>query len=691
VKKVVIGLVAVVALIVGAALVLPFVIPADTYKEQLLSGVKDATGREARIDGEFKFSILPRVQFVARKVSFANAKGGKAKNMVELDGLNVEVALFPLIGGTVEIDAFVLEKPVISLEVDRNGKPNWQFDGGKASGKPAGSDSSSGSGDSGGDGGMALGGLRLGDVRLVDGKVSYSDARTGKTETIDGINLKLSLPSLSSPMKADGSLVWNSEKIALALGISNPNGFLGGNSTDLETRIDSAPVKLSFKGKASGGKTVRAGGALDLDVPSIRKLAAWAGSPIDAPGDGLGPLKIAGEVSVDGSKYAFRNARLSVDKISGNGEVAFDGGGKKPNVTAKLALGMLDLNPYLPPETAEAGKTGDAKPAPSGGGQAASQEWSDDPIDLGGLRAVNAALDLSVAGILVRKIKVGQSDLAVLLRDGVLVTELKKMALYGGNGTARLTANGAGAVPRIALDFDLSKFQANPFLKDAADFERLEGTANADLKVTAQGRSQRKLVGALNGGGKVTFLDGAIRGINLAAMVRNVASAFLDPKARETQKTDFAELGGTYVIRNGILTNSDLLLKSPLLRLTGKGTVDLPKKFVNYRIEPKLVASTSGQGGSAGAAGIKVPVIVSGPFHDLSYKPDLAGALGGIADAPGKALESIKEMIPGKSGSGGSPLDALKKAIPGSSSGSGSSSPSSDPDPVKTLKGLFGR
>jgi len=31
VKKVVIGLVAVVALIVGAALVLPFVIPADTY------------------------------------------------------------------------------------------------------------------------------------------------------------------------------------------------------------------------------------------------------------------------------------------------------------------------------------------------------------------------------------------------------------------------------------------------------------------------------------------------------------------------------------------------------------------------------------------------------------------------------------------------------------------------------------
>ncbi len=667
-KKLIVGLVAVVVVVIAAVVIIPFVVPADTIKEQLLAQVREATGRDARIDGEFKFSVLPRAEFVARKVSFANAKGGKAKDMVTLDGLNVQVALFPLIGGNVEIDAFVLEKPVISLEIDRNGKPNWQFDGGKASGgKEAESKPEAGSG------GLGLSGLKLGDVRLVDGKVSYSDARTGKTEVIDGINLSVSLPSLSSPMKADGSLVWNREKIALALGISNPNGFLGGNSTDFQTTIGASPVKLSFKGKASGGKTVKAGGALDLDVPSIRKLAAWAGSPLDAPGSGYGPLKIAGDVSVDGAKYAFRNARLSVDRISGNGEVAFDGSGRKPSVTAKLALGMLDLNPYLPPEKSAAGNGGAAKPA-AGGGKTSSQEWSDDPIDLSGLRAADASLDLSVAGILIRKIRIGQSDLGVRLKDGVLVTDLKKMALYQGTGKARLMANGAGAVPSIAMDFDLAKFQANPFLKDAADFERLEGTANADMKVTATGRSQRELVKALNGGGKVTFLDGAIRGINLAAMVRNIATAFLDPKARETQKTDFAELGGTFTIRNGIVSNSDLLLKSPLLRLSGKGTVDLPKKFVNYRIEPKLVASTTGQGGSASAAGIKVPVIVSGPFDNVDYQPDLAGALGGIADAPAKAIESIKGMIPGQSGSGGSP-----------------SGGSAAPDPIKSLKGLFGR
>ncbi|MDA1325934.1 MAG: AsmA family protein [Proteobacteria bacterium] len=673
-KKLFIGGGAVIVLVIVAALVVPFLIPAETYKGQLLTQVREATGREARIDGAFKFSILPRVEFAAGKVSFANAPGGKAAAMVSVDNLNVQVALFPLLGGKVEIDSFVLTKPVINLEIDKAGKPNWQFGApAPAAAAPAQSQKTDG-GAGGGGGGVGLSGLKLGDVRLVDGQVSYSDARTGVTHRLDGINLKVSLPSLSDPMKADGSLIWNKEKIDLTLGLSNPNGFLNGRKTDVETSIAAAPVKLSFKGSATSGKRIEAGGALDLDVPSLRKLASWVGAPLQAPGSGYGPLKISGQIEVKGQKYAFRQAAISIDQIKGTGEVAFDGGGRKPSITAKLRLGQLDLNPYLPPETAPG-----AQPGAQPGGQqtavaakAGPAEWSDDPIDLSGLRAADASLDLSVAGIVVRKIKIGQSDLTVRLKDGVLVTDLKKMALYGGAGGAKLTADGAGRVPRIALNFALKNFQANPFMSGAMDFNRIEGAANADLSVATQGSSQRALVAALGGRGKVTFLDGAIRGVNLAAMVRNISSAFLDPKAASTQKTDFTELGGTFVINRGIVTNNDLLLRSPLLRLSGKGTIGLPKRRVDYRIEPKLVATTEGQGATSSASGIKVPVIVSGPWDNVSYTPDLAGAIGGIAKDPKKALESLKGLIPGQSGDGGS-----KPKLP--------------VDAEKLLKGLFGR
>ncbi len=620
-KKLLIAFGVFVVLLVLVVLIGPSLIPVETYKSQILAQVKQATGREARIDGNFKLSILPNVEFVAGKVAFANAPGGKSPQMVTLDRLTVHVALFPLIGGNIEIKSFVLDRPVINLEVDKSGKPNWQFETAAAETEPGAVHERAPATEAGG---VGLGGLKLGDVRLVDGLVSYTDARSGDAQRISGINLTLSLASFDSPMKTDGSLVWNKERIALVLGLSNPNAFLAGKSTDIETRIDSGPVTFSFMGSASQAGKIKAGGDLDLDVPSIRKLAAWAGAPLDAPGSGYGPLKITGKMDVDGDRFAFRDAKLSVDAIEGAGEVAFDGSGRKPLVTGKLSLGMLDVNPYLPPES----KSPTSRTAATSGGGTAKSEpagWSDDPIDLGGLNGADARFDLSVAGILVRKIKIGAANLKVALKDGVLVTDLTRMTLYGGSGKAELTADGSGRVPRIALNFDLADFQARPFMKDAMDFDRIEGTAHADLAVTTRGRSQRELVSALAGAGKIKFLDGAIRGINLAAMVRNVASAFFDSSASKPQKKDFAELGGTYRIARGVLTNNDLSMKSPLLRLTGKGKVDFPMRTVNYRLEPKIVASTTGQGGDAGALGISVPVIVEGPWDNISYAPDLPG------------------------------------------------------------------
>ena len=60
-KKLFIGGGVVIVLVIVAALVIPFLIPAETYKSQLLTQVRDATGREARIDGAFKISKRARL------------------------------------------------------------------------------------------------------------------------------------------------------------------------------------------------------------------------------------------------------------------------------------------------------------------------------------------------------------------------------------------------------------------------------------------------------------------------------------------------------------------------------------------------------------------------------------------------------------------------------------------------------
>lgn len=673
-KKTLIIIGGVVAVIVVGLLIAPALIPVETYKTELLAQIEKSTGRKARIDGEFGFSLLPRVEFTAGKVSLANAAGGKAPNMVSLDKLDVRVAVFPLLSGTVVIDSFVLEKPQINLEVDSQGRPNWQFAAQTQPGasRPAPSEPAPAGKDGGG--GMGLSGLQLGDVRLVDGRISYSDARSGAAYVADAINMRLSLPDLSSPMKADGSVMWNKEKIALVLGIANPNAFLDGKSTAFDATVSGNPLKLTFKGDASSGTAVKAQGQLDLDVPSVRKLAAWAGQPLTAPGTGLEPLKISGKVSVDGQKYAFTQAKLALDKIEASGDFRYDGSRKKPYVNARLDAGMLDLNPYLPPEAPAAKGGAGAGQQPAGGGKPAAEGWSDEPIDLSALKQADADLDLAIAGLAVRKIKVGKSQVKVALKDGRLVTDLTEMALYNGNGKAKLSADAASSVPGIGASFDLAGLQAHPALSDAIDLDRVEGTLNANMQIAARGKSQRELVSALDGDGKVTFLNGAIRGINIGAMVRNVTSAFLDPKAREQQKTDFAELSGTFNIKSGTLRNDDLSLLSPLLRVAGKGTVDLPKQTVDYRIEPKVVASTVGQGGKTDLGGVAVPVIVSGPWSNLSYKPDLSGAIRGVVQDPSKAVQELQRVLPGGK-------------APDAGAGGGSAAPS----PTDSLKKLFGR
>jgi AsmA protein len=477
-------------------------------------------------------------------------------------------------------------------------------------------------------------------------------------------------------MRAEGSVVWNKEPLNLTAVLSRPNALMAGQSSDVDIRLKSAPVAFSFKGKAATGKVNTLAGHIDLDVPSVRKLAAWTGSPLEAPGTGFGPLKITGNLDARGGLVAFRTAKFSLDALSGTGDLSVDARGRKPVVVASLKVGQLDLNPYLPPESVPLKKAAPT-PAPSpAAGKGGAGEWSDEPIDLSGLNAADATLALGVAGITVRKIKVGPSKLKVNLKNGTLVSDLTEMALYEGTGKAKITTTAEKGGAMVSMTADLSKFKANPFLRDAMDLDRIEGTANATVNLTTRGRTQREMVSALDGNGKVAFTNGAIKGINIAAMIRNIGAAFMDSAGGKAQQTDFSEMGGTFQIRNGILSNNDLALLSPLMRVTGKGTVNLPQRRIDYRLEPKAVASLKGQGGKADTSGVAVPVIVKGPWHDITYTPDLAGALGNIAKDP-KSLDALKKLIPGLGG--------------GKDSGGTDSSQQPAPSPLDPLKQLFGR
>jgi len=246
-KKLLIGIFVLVVIVIAAAVVVPFFIPLDFVKEKITAGAEEATGRKLTIAGDFDLSILPRVRVKAGDVTFANAPGAKQANMLELAEMEIGLSLFPLLSGAVELTSFVLIDPVINLEVDAKGHPNWQFEEKEASAD--GDDKGEKSERSDDDGkSKGLNEVSLGDVRLVNGTVRFSDAQAGTSQEIKSINAEISLPSLDKTLTAGGSLVWNGEKIELTLKVDEPRALMEGASTGVQTAIKAAPVTLDYKG-----------------------------------------------------------------------------------------------------------------------------------------------------------------------------------------------------------------------------------------------------------------------------------------------------------------------------------------------------------------------------------------------------------------------------------------------------------
>jgi len=165
----------------------------------------------------------------------------------------------------------------------------------------------------------------------------------------------------------------------------------------------------------------------------------------------------------------------------------------------------------------------------------------------------------------------------------------------------------------------------------------------------------------LDGKGSLTIHDGAIVGVDLAGIVRNLKAALGgEVKTGARPRTDFAELIVPFTIEKGVFHTPETALKSPLLRLLATGNADLVKETLDFRVDPKVVGTIKGQGDEKDRAGIGVPVIVSGTFASPSFRPDveslakdklkqiLSPSETGSAPLKEKASGVIKGLLPGK-------------------------------------------
>ena len=89
--------------------------------------VTQAAGRSFAIDGTFQLEVLPAIAVVAERVRLGNAEGGSQPQMVEVGRLSLNIGLWSLISGPVDVRSLELSDVAVLLEKDAGGKGNWVF------------------------------------------------------------------------------------------------------------------------------------------------------------------------------------------------------------------------------------------------------------------------------------------------------------------------------------------------------------------------------------------------------------------------------------------------------------------------------------------------------------------------------------------------------------------------------------
>lgn len=672
-KKLIYAVLGILVLLVVAVVAAPFFVSTEAITSRIVAEVKDRTGRDLRIGSDTRLALFPSIAIEAKDVALSNPGGLDAGSVVSMGEIKVDLALMPLISGDINVERFVLIKPVIALAVDSEGRPNWDF----STGEPA----EGGTAESGGPGSGRVGNVRLGQIEIVEGELSYADARDGTSRKASNINFTLTLPDLTSPLEAAGTADWNGETVKLDIDMGSPQDLMDGKATPFAATVESAHLNTAFKGSVSAvDANLAITGDMEAKTPSLRELARWAGSPL-APGNGLAAFSMSSKVNYAESTITASDAKFSLDGMNAQGSAVVALGGERPSVRGNLGVDKIDVNQYM-------GGGGSAGSG-SGGSGGSGGGWSDAKFDFSGLGAVDADLKLAANAIAYKAIQIGKSALAVTIAGGKLTAKLTQLALYGGSGSGTLTLDGGAKTPAMAASFALGGVDARPLLTDAMDMKWLEGTGELGINVVAQGASQRQMIGSLGGNANLKFTNGAIRGINIPQMLRSLGSNPLNGwSGGEAQKTDFSSFSATFQISKGVASNSDMQLVGPLVRMTGAGTISMPSQSIDYKVQPKLVASLEGQGGALDLSGLDIPVIIKGPWSNPRIYPDIEGVLQN-PEAAYKAIKNVGKSL-GKALKNGKPEDVLNNLLGNQSDGEMAPDGEKKKDPIgKVLKKLF--
>ncbi len=620
------------AIVAALLVVVPLLIPASAVKDQLAKYVQDSTGRQLAIQGDGHFRLIPSVGVTFERVRLSGPDGNPDTPFLTADTITAELNLLSLAGGGFVFDALTLERAIIDLRQDGNGRVNWEF-GEAAPDKAASTPRVIHASVAGADAQL---GIRK--VALRDSTLRYHQGADNVPVELSGANLVLRWPDPAAAATLTGSFLLRNREIMVEAGLETPQRVQRREPAQVVVDLASGFAQVRFDGHVLPDEDKRITGSAKLSSETPAELFAAVGAAV-APA--IDAFVIDGRLEARPGQLLLSDVRAAVDTMTARGELAIIDGEGRPMLSGRLDFDTLDLDKLtlapLPEQSDSA--------LLDGGGlwPARADAPQETPLRVDGLDALDADLSLS-AGTLTRKSLSGR-DIALdtRLNNGVLRLNLRRMSLYGGRATGQAELSSHEGVPVISAKLDVSDVSALPLFRDAASFEWVSGTMSGTVNLASGGATLDGLRERVQGEAEMRLRDGALEGLDLPDMLARLQDGDIgEMDRREGDQTRFTQLAATWTVRRGVAETTDLRLEGPYLSADGAGTVDIRRERIDMRLKPR-VAPQAGENTSAD--GIEIPLLLRGSWEKPKIYPDVEEVLKdpekslGAAKNFGKAVE----------------------------------------------------
>ncbi|HBI15068.1 MAG TPA: hypothetical protein DDY20_06085 [Desulfobulbaceae bacterium] len=715
-------LVALVGLLILLTLSLPFLIDPNSYKDLIARKVQEQIGRQVSIPGDIGLKVSPlglKTVFRLGEVRLSSTPKFQDTELLSSRLVEIQLALWPLIRSKeLQMNTIRLEGVSVNLVRGEDGSCNWndgptvakekpQYPAQQPEAKPA----------------SPIAAIDIGGVVIKDLNLSFVDKQAGTSAKVNNFNLTAGRIRPGSPIplqsdfallldasgqqpltariNAQTSLTFFPDQGKLSVQGFSGNARIAGGSLpvpevalalttdlDLDLRQEKADIKKLTLQKddiqaeavlsISGWAAPKMAGTLRIPAFSPRaQAAAWGVTLPLANPESLGKLAADLEFTYDPAALTISRLQFSLDDTSVTGTAAASNLQKQPLYDLALKINQIDLDRYAatspgaPPAQATAGTA----PAPP------PQRTGEEPLlPVALLRGLNFNADLAIDSLKSGKVNLKNLKLKAGGKEGVITISPLAAGLYDGTISVNGEIDARTDTPRIHLAKSTRGIQLGPLFRDLSGKEEVTGRADINADLTTRGLTRSELTRNSNGTMNLAVADGRIAKLQVLDTIRTAnallgaasgASAVASTQSStDGQGTTFTRLSASGVLQNGVFRNDDLMAESQLMRIAGKGSVDLVSERIDYLLTITLAREIDryGQAGLANLTETPIPYRIRGTFDHIEQ----SAALEEIVKSQAKKVlvKELEKRLGGEKPAGtqkegGGAEDLIQKGLKG--------------------------